>query len=164
MTTAPVPQPAPDMKLDRVLEAAVVSSWKDLGQTLAADAIIQIEYHLCAASTVDSLKMWSATARGYWSLMCDYSINPGWSNGPRFNNGFHSRDLGRLLESIMINQHLFQHASAARSNVVIQITAPSEEHIASAKLLLRETFPEPVPTLRKSAPRLRVEPNAAVVL
>ena len=152
MTAVPTP-PALDIQLDRILENAVALNWKDLVQ--AAGGLLQIEYHIGGGRSVDSLKMWGSTTRGYWSLICDYSINPGWSNGPRFSNGFHSRDLGRLLESIMMNQEMFQHGSEPNSNVVIQVGPPTPEETAIASLQLTAIFPQPAPTLRKPAARLR---------
>src|SRR3974390_3839208 len=109
MTTARQVLPAHDVRLDQVLESAVVLNWKDLVQGQAA-GLVQVEYHVGGDRSVDCLKMWSFTPRGYSSLICNYSVNPGWSGGPSFSNGFHSRDLGRSLESIMLNQNLFQVA------------------------------------------------------
>ena len=155
MTTTPQSVPAQTIQLSQILESAAALNWSDLVQ-VATGGLLQIEYHIGGERMVDSLKMWCNTTHGYWSLICDYSVNPGWSSGPRFSNGFHSRDLGRLLESIMMNQNLFQHGSEVNSNVVIQIGPPTQEEIAAAKLQMTETFPAPVPTLRKVAPRLRV--------
>lgn len=163
MTTAPQSLPAQNVQLSQILESAVVLNWSDLVQA-AAGGLLQIEYHIGSERSVDSLKMWCNTARGYWSLVCDYSVNPGWANGPRFSNGFHSRNLGRLLESIMLNQNLFQHASEVNSNVVIQVAPPTQEEIDAAKLQMAEAFPAPVPAVRKVAPRLQVRlPSPALL-
>jgi hypothetical protein len=153
MTAVPTP-PALDIQLDRILESAVVLNWKDLVPA-PTGGLLQIEYHIGGSGSVDSLKMWGSTTRGYWSLICDYSINPGWSNGPRFTNGFHSRDLGRLLESIIMNQEMFRHGSGPNSNVVVQVEPPTAGETAIAGLQLTAIFPQPAPTLRKPAPRLR---------
>ncbi len=163
MTTTPQSLPAPNVQLSQILESAVVLNWSDLVPA-ATGGLLQIEYHVGGERTVDSLKMWCNTARGYWSLICDYSVNPGWANGPRFSNGFHSRKLGRLLESIMLNQNLFQHASEVNSNVVIQVGPPTPEEVAAAELQMAEAFPPPVPILRKVAPRLQVRVAAPVLL
>ncbi len=163
MTTTPQSLPAQNVQLSQILESAVVLNWSDMVQA-ATGGLLQIEYHVGGERTVDSLKMWCNTTRGYWSLICDYSVNPGWSNGPRFSNGFHSRNLGRFLESIMLNQNLFQHAAEINSNVVIQIGPPTEEEIAAAKLQMAEAFPVPVAVPRKVAPRLQVRVAAPVLL
>jgi hypothetical protein len=163
MTTAPQSLPTPDVSLDHVLESAVVLNWKDLVQG-QADGIVQIEYHVAAERSVDCLKMWCSTPRGYSSLICNYSVNPGWSSGPCFSNGFHSRDLGRLLESIMLNQNLFRIGSEPGSNVVIQVGPPTAEQVDSAKLQLSEIFPAPAPILRKVVTKRQpVLPVAATV-
>src|ERR1022692_213289 len=163
MTTIPQSLPPQNVQLSQILESAVVLNWSDLVQ-VASGGLLQVEYHIGGERSVDSLKMWCNTTRGYWSLVCDYSVNPGWSNGPRFSNGFHSRDLGRLLESIMLNQNLFDHTSEVNSNIVIQIGPPTQEEIAAAKLQMAETFPPPVAVLRKAQPRLRVGLPSAVLL
>ena len=154
MTNALPSPPALDIQLDRILENAVAVNWKDLVQA-PTGGLLQIEYHVGEGGSVGGLKMWCSTARGYWSLICDYSIHPGWSNGPRFSNGFHSRDLGRLLESIMMNQELFRHGAEPNSNVLVQVGPPTSEESAIAKRQLTEIFPQPAPTLRKPAARLR---------
>jgi len=163
MTTAARSLPAQDVKLDHVLESAVVLNWKDLVQGQAA-GLVQVEYHVGGERSVDCLKMWCSTPRGYSSLICNYSVNPGWSGGPCFSNGFHSRDLGRLLESIMLNQNLFELATEPNRNVVIRIGAPTPEQVESAKLQLSEIFPPPAPVLRKVVTKRQpVLPVAAVV-
>ena len=163
MTTAPQSMPTHDVTLDHVLECAVVLNWKDLVQG-QSNGLVQIEYHVGGEGSVDCLKMWCSTPRGYSSLICNYSVNPGWSSGPCFSNGFHSRDLGRLLESIMLNQNLFQLVSEPKSNVVIQVGPPTPEQVESAKLQLSDIFPPPAPILRKVvAKRQPVLPVAAGV-
>jgi len=163
MTTPPQPRPAHLVKLDHTLESAVVLNWKDLLQGQSA-GFVQIEYHIGADRSVDCLKMWRSTPQGYFSLICNYSVNPGWSSGPSFSNGFHSRELGRLLESIMLNQNFFQLASEPNSNVVLQVSAPTPERVESAKLQLSDSFPPPVPVARKAGSRRHPElPIAAFV-
>ena len=162
MTTTPQSQPVTSVQLSQILESAVIMNWSDLVQ-VATGGLLQIEYHVGAAGSVDSLKLWCTNTRGYWSLICDYSVNPGWANGPRFSNGFHSRNLGRLLESIMLNQNQFLHASEVNSNTVIQIAPPKEEAIEAAKGQMADAFPAPVAALRKVAPRLRIQVPSAVL-
>jgi len=163
MTTTPQPPAVRDVKLDRILESAVVLNWKDLLQGQSA-GLVQIEYHVGVDRSVDCLKMWRSTPHGYSSLICNYSVNPGWSSGPCFSNGFHSRDLGHLLESIMLNQNFFQPGSDANSNVVIQVGAPTEQQVESAKLQLSDSFPPAVNVARKAGSKRHPElPVAATV-
>jgi hypothetical protein len=93
--------------------------------------------------SVESLKLW-ASAREYWSLVCDYSTQLGWSDGPRFSNGYHSHRLGRLLQSIMMNQNLFRHDCGSNSNGTLEIGAPTMEDTQSA-VRLSEVFQSPSP-------------------
>jgi hypothetical protein len=133
-------------------------SWKDLGQA-SPEGLVQVEYHVGRERAVEYLKMWCANGRGYWSLVCDYSVNPGWSGGPRFSNGFHSRELGRLLEAIMMNQGLFQHACQPGSNIVVQVGPPSAEQVEAAAQRVAETFVKPAnppAKPRRQAPRVPV--------
>jgi hypothetical protein len=163
MTTTPQPPPVHLVKLDHILESAVVLNWKDLLQGQSA-GLVQIEYHVAADRSVDCLKMWRSTPQGYSSLICNYSVNPGWSNGPSFSNGFHSRDLGRLLESIMLNQNFFQLGSEPNHNVVIQVSSPTPEQVESAKLQFSDSFPPPVPVARKAGSRRHPELPIAALL
>ena len=163
MTTTLQAPPAHLVKLDNILESVIVLNWKDLVQGQST-GVVQIEYHVGADRSVDCLKMWRSTPQGYSSLVCNYALKPDWSSGPCFSNGFHSRDLGHLLESIMLNQHLFQLGSEPNSNVVIQVSPPTPEQVESAKLQLRDSFPPPVPVARKAGSRRHPElPVAATV-
>ena len=76
MTTTPQSLPAQNIQLSQILESAVVVNWSDLVQ-VATGGLLQVEYHIGGERSVDSLKMWCNTTRGYWSLICDYSVNPG---------------------------------------------------------------------------------------
>ena len=142
MDTAQLDQPIASVKLDKILESALILGWKDLGQS-PTEGMVQVEYHVGHERSVEYLKMWCANGRGYLSLVCDYSVNPGWSGGPRFVNGYHSRELGRLLEAIMMNQTMFHHASQAGSNVLVQVGPPTEEQVATATQCVAETFAKP---------------------
>ena len=123
--------------LDQILESAVVLNWDALSSGTAG--VVKIEYHIGLDGALEYLKLW-ARARGYWSLICDYSIHLGWSDGPRFLNGYHSRALGRLLQLIMLNQNLFQHQCAPNSNGTIDIGTPTVEDTMCATLQVNETF------------------------
>lgn len=124
--------------LDQILGSAVVLNWDSLASATTA-GIVKIEYHIGQDGALEYLKLW-ASARGYWSLICDYSIHLGWSDGPRFLNGYHSRPLGRLLQAIMLNQGLFQHQGRPNSNGTIDIGTPTVEDTMHATLQVNETF------------------------
>jgi hypothetical protein len=124
--------------LDQILGSAVVLNWNALASG-ATDSLVKIEYHIGADGALEYLRLW-ARAREYWSLVCEYSASLGWSDGPRFLNGFHSRSLGRLLQSIMLNRDLFQHECTPNSNSIIEVGAPTEEETTYATLRVNEAF------------------------
>lgn len=142
--------------LDNILTSAVVLNWDALAPG-STTGTVKVDYHIGQDGSVESLKLW-ASAREYWSLVCDYSTHLGWSDGPRFSNGYHSHRLGRLLQSIMLNQNLFCHDRSTNTNGTIEIRTPTAEEIASAALRLSEAFPPPLP--RRETASMR---NSAVV-
>ncbi len=139
-TPAKICNPLP---LNNILTTAVVLNWDALAPG-STTGTVKVEYHIGMDGSVESLKLW-ASAREYWSLVCDYSTHLGWSDGPRFSNGSHSHHLSRLLQSIMLNQNLFRHDCGSNTNATLEIGAPSAEQITSATLQLRESFPPPPP-------------------
>ncbi|MFZ1136116.1 MAG: hypothetical protein WAN69_14280 [Candidatus Korobacteraceae bacterium] len=157
MTTAPQTPSGAVLELNAILESAVFLSWPAFGQP-SEGGMVQLEYHVGAELSIEYLKIWSATSRGYLSLVCDYAVAVHRPNGAgaRFANGFHSRDLGRVLDAIMMNQNLFSHGCRSNSNTVIQIKPPSEEQLAQAKQRVDDalslTAPPPrSPRVSKSA-------------
>ena len=169
MTTAPQVPTAQVLPLNSILESAVLLNWAAFGQP-AEGGMVRIEYHVGADLSVEYLKIWSAASRGYLSLVCDYaSAGPRPKGaGARFANGFHSRDLGRFLDAIMMNQNLFSHECGANRNVLIQVTPPSEEQVTQAQLRMSEalslTAPPPRPAkVSKSAVAPSLELREATV-
>lgn len=132
------PKPCISLPLNQILGSAVVLNWDALAAG-SSDGLIRIEYHVDADGSLEYLKLWART-REYWSLICDYSVHLGWSDGPRFLNGYHSRRLGRLLQSIMLNQSMFTHECGANSNGVLEIGTPTMEDTASATERVNEAF------------------------
>jgi len=161
-TPAKVCNPVP---LEKILTSAVVLNWDALAPG-STTGIVKVEYHIGMDGAVESLKLW-ASAREYWSLVCDYSTHLGWSDGPRFSNGYHSHRLGRLLQAIMLNQNLFRHDCGSNTNATLEIGAPGAEQITSATLQLSEAFPPPLPrttaaTRNAAAVEVRTEQAPAV--
>ena len=60
-TAAPTP-------LDRLLESVVVINWSNLVQG-TTPAVVHVEYHYEEDRFSDNSRIWSSTARGYWSLV-----------------------------------------------------------------------------------------------
>lgn len=125
--------------LDELLNSAVVLNWEALTQSSTAGRV-RVEYHIGADGALEYLKLWN-TAREYWSLVCEFSAHLGWSDGPRFLNGYHSRSLSRLLQSIMMNQKLGIHGSNPNSNGILEVGPPSTEDIEFARVRVTEAFP-----------------------
>lgn len=124
--------------LDQILGSSVVLNWSSLGLGATVGAVT-IEYHIGREGAVESLKIWACTGE-YWSLICDYVPNVGWSDGPRFSNGYHSRRLGRLLQSILMNQDLFAHTRSPNTNGIVEIGVPTMQQTNDATSQVGETF------------------------
>lgn len=135
-----LPAKAPVTELDRILRSAVVLNWESLA-CQSQPGTVRVEYHIGRDGAVDFLKLW-ACGREYWSLICEYSPNRGWSDGPRFANGYHSRPLGRLLQSILMNQNLFHHSCLPNSNAALDIGTPTAEATTFATQWVTESFPQ----------------------
>lgn len=137
IATVPAANLAPQVQIDHILTSAVVLNWEAL--TASPTGKVRIEYHVGSDGSVETVTIWGS-AREYWSLICNYSVNPAWSDGPSFSNGFHSRTLGRLLQSIMMNQNLFFHDRKPNSNGQLEIGAPTPQDTDNARLQVNETF------------------------
>ena len=157
MTTAPQTPSGLSLPFNAILESAVILNWAAFG--LPSDGgMVQLEYHVGAELSVEYVKIWSSTPRGYLSLVCDYVVAAHRPNGAgaRFANGFHSRDLGHFLDMILMNQNLFANQWRANTNALIQVKPPNEEQLAVAnervKDALNLTAPPPrAPRLSKAA-------------
>jgi hypothetical protein len=138
MKTDLPPEASGSVALDHILGSAVVLNWDALacGST---NRLVKIEYHIGSDGALEYLRLW-ARAREYWSLICDYSVHGGWSDGPRFSNGYHSHRLGRLLQSIMSNQNLFQHDCSPNSNGTLEIGPPTAADTTCATARVSEAF------------------------
>jgi len=159
MTTAPQAPTGELLALNTILESAVVLNWAAFGQP-SEGGMVQLEYHVGTELSVEYLKIWSANTRGYLSLACDYVVAAHRPNGAgaRFANGFHSRDLGRFLDSILMNQNLFSHGCRANGNVIIHVKPPSEEQTLLAKERVLQAL-----SLTAPPPRPAKLPKAAAV-
>ena len=106
-----LPLKAPVAALNHILSSAVVLNW-DAVASQSVPATVRLEYHIGTDGSVEYLKLWSL-GREYWSLICDYTPNTGWSDGPRFTNGYHSRSLGRLPAVTRLASGLHQKRSSS---------------------------------------------------
>lgn len=124
--------------LSRILNSAVIVNWDSLALGSAV-AAIRIEYQTGAEGSVEMLKLW-ARRNEYWSLICDCSPHFAWSDGPRFANGYHSRPLGRLLQSILLNQNLFGTDCGPNASGELDIGIPTSREITDASFQVSEAF------------------------
>jgi hypothetical protein len=134
----------PVAALDHILSSAVVLNWNALACE-PAPTTLRLEYHIGQDHTIENLKLW-ACGREYWSLICDCTPNVSWSDGPRFANGYHSRSLGRLFQSILMNQNRFHHGYGSNTNATLEIHTPTAEDILLAGERVSEAFPRPSKT------------------
>lgn len=96
-----------------MLSNAIVFSWNDLMPEAAAGQI-QIEYHVGLSGDVEFVKIWGATIRGHWDLICSYWMHSDFSNqsGLQFANGHTSGVFRGMLDSMMQHQGLFRVETA----------------------------------------------------
>ena len=120
------------MPLDHVLESAVVINWSDLVRG-TIPGLIQVEYHVGEEQLVDNVRIWSSTARGYWSLVCHCSIDPDLSCTLHFRNGYQVGNFGNLLLAVMKRQGEFAHKRVANANYLVQVGPPNVDLLAAAK-------------------------------
>jgi len=130
----PITPSAPPPSLDELLNSAVVLNWDAITQS-SMPGRVRVEYHIGADGALEQLKLWSS-AREYWSLICEYSAHLSWSDGPRFCNGYHSRSLSRLLQSIM----MYSHSCSPHTNGTLEVAPPTADEVEAAKLRVSETF------------------------
>ena len=94
--------------LERVLESAVVVSWRDLIHGMQ-NGLVHIEYGFSPSGTLDDLQVWSSIRRGYWLLACSYRMatSHGHDSGVHFDNGCQSEGLAHILAAVMEHQSAF---------------------------------------------------------
>lgn len=137
MTSPPRPGASTQTWLDRILECAVILSWSELMQP-SRSGLIHVEYRTGPDRAIEYLKVWSATIRGHWSLVCEYFCEywgrPLWSHaaGISFDRAYHSADFALMLEFIILHQHDFSDPSERRDGLV-QVSPPTEEERLAAK-------------------------------
>jgi hypothetical protein len=119
--------------LERILESAIIVSWKDLMRG-AAGGLIHIEYNFAPDATLESLKVWSSITRGQWLLACEYwmSASTFHGTGIHFLNGYHSQRLANILEFVMQHQTAFSLPANLGRQGLLQIATPTEEESVAA--------------------------------
>jgi hypothetical protein len=127
--------------IDRVLECAVVATWADLMRG-AQTGLIHIEYRFAAGGTLDFLQVWSSLTRGHWLLACSWwsSASAFHAAGVRFENGYQSEALARILQFVMQHQNAFVLPPQLGRKGMLQIVTPTKEDVAAAAELINEAF------------------------
>jgi hypothetical protein len=116
------------MELDKVLQLAVISAWKDLIK-VGNPCSIRVEYRCEPGTPLDSVRVWVARAGGCQDLLCDYwtwasAVHP---LGVRFRNGHSSDNLALTLGFIMRNQDQFTRPADACRDGLVLIYPPTED-------------------------------------
>src|SRR5438270_11017542 len=108
--------------IDRILECAIILNWKDLTNSSGAISI-QVEYHTKTNRSLEFLRLWSSTSRGFWSLVCVYRKDSSstQASGTIFNTGHYSADLAWMLDAIMRHQVAFVLSSSEFLDGLVQV-------------------------------------------
>ena len=127
--------------LEQTLEYAVLESWTDLMRG-AHTGLIHIEYGFAAGGTLDYLKFWSSISRGHWLLAAEYWGSPSKSHstGVRFDNGYESETLKRILNSVMQHQTEFSLPVDFGRQGLLQVATPTQQESVVAAALVNETL------------------------
>ena len=138
MTT--IPHATSIIQMHRILESAVILSWKDLLHPSQRD-LIQIEY--VPGNPRSYLRIWQLTGKGEWSLVCDHwrSHLPAVAkdDGTTFSNGYHSADLAAMLRVIMQHEDQFAPVRPGSPNSA-QVQLPTEQDTLAATACMKQAY------------------------
>ena len=131
----------PTIHLDHILESAIVVSWPDLSRGTHA-GLVHIEYAFAPTGALDYMKVWISISRGHWLLACEYwmSANTFHGVGVRFENGYQSEELARILEFVMQHQDSFVPPPNQGRQGLLQIPTPTEKESAAAAITVNEAI------------------------
>ena len=127
--------------IERILECAVALNWKDL--THAGEVTsIQVEYRPGPSQSLEHLKLWSSTKRGFWNLVCEYRVGAEMNRqkGTTFAGGNSSADLPWMLDAIMQHQDVFAPSPSKFLDGVIQVGCPGETELNAARKDMAEAM------------------------
>jgi hypothetical protein len=136
--------PTETVQIGQILESAVVLSWKELLQK-AHQGIVHVEYGIAPEPSLQYLKIWLATRRGIWDLICEYWIRAGASTIPTvgltFSNGYHSARLAQMLEDVMHHHDGLPDSLSGKTSVaLIVIQSPTRDEIQKADNCMRLAY------------------------
>jgi hypothetical protein len=127
--------------IERILECAVCLNWKDFALN-SLPMTMQLEYRSGLTHSLDSLKLWSSTSRGYWNLVCEYWMQPSATHqqGITFTGTYSSPALTRMLDAIMHHQEAFSRDSTELLDGLVQVASPNETQSAAARLQMSQAL------------------------
>lgn len=136
--------PTNRIPIDRVLESAVVLSWRDLVKG-SRPGIVHVEYGTAPEPSLQYVKIWLSKTLGSWDLICEYWISLGSSQAPAagltFGNGYYSSDLRQMLGHLMRHQDNFPDPLSGESGVnLILVQPPTEDDRLQAGGCIREAY------------------------
>lgn len=134
-------KPAENKSLEQAIESAIVVSWADLMRG-SQTGLIHVEYGFAPTGTVEYLKVLSSISRGHWLVACEYwmSVNTFHSIGIRFENGYESEGLARILGFVMQHQNSFVLPPKLGRQGLLQISTPTDEESAAAAITVNEAI------------------------
>lgn len=136
--------PVKRVRIDRVLESAVVLSWKELLRSRRA-GVVHVEYGVAPEPSLQYVKIWLSTTRGTLDLICEYWMCPGPSRiraaGLTFSNGYYSEALERILERMMCYQDGVPNSLSGKTGVnLILVQSPTEDDELKAINCMTEAY------------------------
>lgn len=142
MTTTQVGPPSD--QVGDLLENAVMLSWNELLKRWPR-GLIHVEYGIAPEPSLQYVKIWLATSRGTWSLICEYWIASGYRSAPpvglTFSNGFHSSILAEILDATMQARKGFIGSFSGDNRVsLIVIHSPTKDQLQKAQEYMSEAY------------------------
>ena len=140
MKSIPHGWPILSIQVDRLLESAVVLSWKDLVHP-SQNGPLYIEY--VPGTRLPYLKIRQLTGKGEWILVCEYWMSRELTRAVdrlTFSNGYHSAGLAEMLEVIMQRQDHFVDSRVGQRAGSIQVNPPTEKETFAASACMRHAY------------------------
>jgi len=120
------------LELDAMLADALVLNWSDLMPELTS-GLIHVEYHVGLRGSIEFMKVWAATTRGHWVLICErFLCLGGTSSGLRFANGYKSEGLEKMLDSIVQHPEMLAPGTPPGTDRLVQVPPPTDDDRVTA--------------------------------
>ena len=118
--------------LQRMLESAVIANWADVLPAIPGGQV-DLEYRIAADGSLEFLRLWACSRKGFCSLICQYSMFWKWSSTQEvsFGSGFQSTALANALAYVLQHQGSFDHRSPSIRGWA-QVQQPTKEQTRMA--------------------------------